>query len=315
MRGWMLWATVTVGVGGCGDDAKRPIGANCTSHEECQSGVCGGGVCLDPDGDEDLDGLINKIEASLATNPVVADTDADGEADAVEVGALGAPVDTDGDGKIDAVESAARDVDADCIPDEADRDDAFSDPPSAAFPNACGNGKPAPGGGGKELCKTLESYLGATCARDFGTAMTVCYDPEGCITPESLPDGTTRVVFENGAYIETNDAAETFRLYSSKNQLCAEAERISTSDTELVYTYRASGQSWTVTIQVGDGSADIRCESGTVVHLSAQGSAAISACQGTTYQMCGGVVHCPEGQRCCELGEIDYCLPPESCPR
>ena len=42
-------------------------------------------------------------------------------------------------------------------------------------PNACGNGKPYPdnsgNGGGKELCKTLEQYLGSTCARDLGTAL------------------------------------------------------------------------------------------------------------------------------------------------
>lgn len=312
---------------GCPDEGKRPIGANCTSHEECQSGVCGGGVCLDPDGDEDLDGLVNKIEASLATNPVIGDTDADGKADADEVGALEAPTDSDGDGKIDAVESASRDVDADCIPDELDKNDAFSDPESDTNPNACGNGKPYPDGGGdgggKELCKTLETYLGGTCARDLGTALVVCFDPSGCMRPDTSTEGLTRIVFENGAYIETDDDGETLRMYSSKGQLCTEADMLSNSETEVVFAYRASGKSWTVTVQVDDGTSDLRCEDGTVVHLSAQGSAAVSACQGTRWEYCDGVIpkqctssaDCVDGQTCCDLGEVDYCLPAEQCPQ
>lgn len=322
-----LLMALLLGASACPDEAKRPIGANCTSHEECQSGVCGGGVCLDPDGDEDLDGLINKIEASLATNPVIGDTDADGKADADEVGALESPTDTDGDGKIDAIESAARDVDADCIADELDADDAFSDPESEEHPNACGNGKPYPdpggGGGGKELCKTLESYLGGTCARDLGTALVVCFDPAGCMRPDTTTEGVTRIVFENGAYIETDDAGETMRMVSSKGQLCTESRILRNDETEIELAYQASGKSWTVTVQVDDGTSDIVCPDGTVIHLSAQGSAAVSACQGTTWEYCDGVIpkqctssaECVEGQTCCDLGEIDYCLPTEQCPR
>ena len=92
-----LWPVV-----GCDDDGgKRPVGAVCAASGQCESGICGGGTCLDPAGDADSDGLINQIEAALGTNPVESDSDGDGTADLAEVGSVDSPVDSDGDGKID----------------------------------------------------------------------------------------------------------------------------------------------------------------------------------------------------------------------
>jgi len=112
-----------------GSPELYPVGAICGEHEDCAGGVCGGGTCLDPELDTDGDGLINKIEAALGTDPVNPDTDGDGKPDAVEVGLdLTNPIDTDGDGKIDAIESFYADRDGDCIPDERD---PFDDVPES----------------------------------------------------------------------------------------------------------------------------------------------------------------------------------------
>ncbi|MFT7579464.1 MAG: hypothetical protein ACI9MR_001128, partial [Myxococcota bacterium] len=108
---------------GCDDDARSgPLGASCISASECSSGICGGGECLSPEGDEDRDGLINSLEAFLGTDPVQADTDGDGIDDGDELSDL-QHVDTDGDGKPDAVEAAFADSDQDCIPDQYDAED------------------------------------------------------------------------------------------------------------------------------------------------------------------------------------------------
>jgi len=156
-------------------------------------------VCLNPEADEDTDGIINRIEAALGTNPGLADSDGDGRPDAAEIGDVANATDTDGDGKIDARESAMNDVDHDCIADEVDKSDAFSNLPSTEFSNACGDGKPLPGDkpGGAAECDALKSALGGTCAAAFGAAFGDCFDPDGCITPENLPDGTSRLRWEN----------------------------------------------------------------------------------------------------------------------
>jgi hypothetical protein len=140
----------------CGDGAKRrPLGGSCGFDEDCSSGLCFDSVCLDPDADEDVDGLTNGVELSLGTNPSAADTDGDGKADPDELGPGLSGVDTDGDGLIDAVESATADSDKDCIVDELDAHNAVSDgDKSPDVAEVC----PAVG-----VCADAKAVLAVTC--------------------------------------------------------------------------------------------------------------------------------------------------------
>jgi len=114
---------------GCGDGGtkQRPLGATCETASECESGLCAENKCVDPEGDEDEDGLSNALEVELGTNPFDADTDGDGSRDADELAADFSPKDSDGDGKQDAVESAKDDTDRDCIVDQLDKRNTTAD--------------------------------------------------------------------------------------------------------------------------------------------------------------------------------------------
>ena len=92
-----------------------------------------------PLGDADNDGLTNAQEAALGTDPDIADTDADGTDDLIEVGSdIANPLDSDGDGKIDALESSLSDVDGDSSVDQAVAGD--SDGPPANNDGGSGGG-------------------------------------------------------------------------------------------------------------------------------------------------------------------------------
>jgi hypothetical protein len=111
----------------CASDGRRKNGAICDDQAECESGLCYRDRCLDPESDEEPDGLINSVEALLHTDPFARDTDGDGLDDATEVGAdVLHPIDSDGDNdpalntSHDALESALTDRDRDCIKDQED---------------------------------------------------------------------------------------------------------------------------------------------------------------------------------------------------
>src|SRR6478752_6599892 len=71
----------------CDDPPKKlGLGASCDDDGACASGFCFDGACLDPEGDEDDDGLQNRLEVLLATNPLSADSDDDGVRDGEEIG-------------------------------------------------------------------------------------------------------------------------------------------------------------------------------------------------------------------------------------
>ncbi|WP_150452087.1 Calx-beta domain-containing protein [Arenibacter lacus] len=71
--------------------------------------------------DSDGDGLYDRDEIILGTDPFNPDTDGDGIMDGVEVGPdLDNPIDTDGDGIIDALESMVLDADNDGVVDQLD---------------------------------------------------------------------------------------------------------------------------------------------------------------------------------------------------
>ncbi len=122
-------AAIMLFVAACGDDPRRPLNAACDGDGQCADGLqCIGGQCLDPQGDEDGDGLINSIEGALGTNAFDADSDGDGISDAIEVGDdLNAPQNSDGNETIDALESAAIDSDSDCIVDQDDPNNAVKE--------------------------------------------------------------------------------------------------------------------------------------------------------------------------------------------
>ena len=97
------------------------VGDFCSDDKDCEQGLCFESKCLDPDGDEDGDGLKNGVEKfKLGTNPLSADSDGDGLNDYEEVGDINHPQDDDGDGIINALESTQLDEDKDCLPDQVD---------------------------------------------------------------------------------------------------------------------------------------------------------------------------------------------------
>ncbi|MFT5430161.1 MAG: hypothetical protein ACI9OJ_000834 [Myxococcota bacterium] len=119
-----LWFALSVslavsGLAGCSIDEKAD-GDSCTSDSECESGLCVYNYCKNPDLDDDGDGLTNGQERTLGSNPLSADTDADGHHDQDELDANGEHVDADGDGIADLFESLTADVDRDCLPDQLD---------------------------------------------------------------------------------------------------------------------------------------------------------------------------------------------------
>lgn len=132
-RIWIL----SVVLAACGDAGKRPLGAECGDDSECEAGLCISGLCLDPDADDDVDGLTNRIEGALGSNPRNPDSDGDGVADGDEIGVdLANPADGDGDGKFDALESSSADSDGDCIPDQRDPNDAATEADPIALAKA-----------------------------------------------------------------------------------------------------------------------------------------------------------------------------------
>jgi hypothetical protein len=127
-----------LGFTGCGDDGRRrAVGELCDASGQCETGICGGGSCLEPEDDTDLDGLTNRVEAVLGSDPAVADTDRDGLDDFAETRG-GYEVDTDGDGSFDVIESMLVDTDGDCVPNQIDpRNDLFDTDLSGLVPVVC----------------------------------------------------------------------------------------------------------------------------------------------------------------------------------
>ncbi len=99
-------------------------GAACVASSQCATNLCYSNLCLLPGADDDGDGLANRDEHRLRSDPRHADSDGDGKPDGSEVGPeVAKPLDSDSDGKPDIVESALADRDSDCLDDERDADD------------------------------------------------------------------------------------------------------------------------------------------------------------------------------------------------
>ena len=122
----MLALALACAVAACG-----PARVETCDPGNCK-GLCFSGHCLDPDADDDHDGLSNACEARLGLDPFDRDTDRDGVPDGDEVGPdCDHPKDSDGDGLIDAVESAIDDRDHDCLQDQWDPHNDVPDATSA----------------------------------------------------------------------------------------------------------------------------------------------------------------------------------------
>ena len=148
---------------GGGDDAALRVGSTCEDSQQCQSGLCGAGICLEQAADDDDDGVINSLEVTiLGTNPRNPDTDGDGTRDPDELDANFGAIDTDGDGTIDALESAVLDADGDCISDQDDAADGVNNSQqSPLLKTLCKQ---------QGVCATAAADLRLTCGKDGGSA-------------------------------------------------------------------------------------------------------------------------------------------------
>ncbi len=171
---WIIATIVSLGgLSGCAEEDKRPEGVVCASSDQCVSNLCHNAVCLDPQADDDGDGLLNAHEALLNTHPFNADTDGDGPNDLQEVGAdFSQPLDADGDNdpttndRHDALESMSQDADGDCIEDQFDPDDSATETkPEAIALYAC----PTAG-----VCSGAEAAVRATCDTSVDPPIRTC---------------------------------------------------------------------------------------------------------------------------------------------
>jgi len=106
---------------------QRKLGESCISDSECETGFCYG-QCLEPDLDNDGDGVLNKDEKLHESDPLDPDSDGDGVDDGTEYGDPRNPRDTDEDGKIDAIEDSRADTDGDCLFDQEDPENDVPNP-------------------------------------------------------------------------------------------------------------------------------------------------------------------------------------------
>lgn len=154
-------ATFVTTLTACPEGGRRPVGDSCGESSECESGFCYDGRCLDPEGDEDGDTLLNRIESTVGSNPFKVDSDDDGKPDPTELGSASSPLDRDGDGIPDIIESAIADRDGDCIVDEEDR---FNETPNGQDSPLVASVCPTEG-----VCISNDAVLSVACSDGLET--------------------------------------------------------------------------------------------------------------------------------------------------
>ncbi len=178
-RSLAMMLVLVVWLAGCGEADKRPLGGTCTESEQCLSGTCLNGQCVDPLADDDSDGLTNGFEYSIGSETGLQDSDSDGILDPAELGPDLALIDTDGDGLPDIIESTSEDQDGDCIPDQFDARNAVADTDlSPMIDVVC----PKVG-----VCSDQVDKLRAHCPQ--GVAACLFTDVVGYASPEAACDG------------------------------------------------------------------------------------------------------------------------------
>jgi len=177
-----LLLALSLTIAACGDGGgRRTVGDSCGADDDCVSGLCFGAVCLDPEADDDGDGVINRVELALGTDPTVADTDGDGKSDRDELAADLSGVDSDADGIIDALESSILDADRDCLVDEADARNGIADgAASPQIPTLC------PGTG---VCAAPDASLAVMCLKGLTQPACDLRAVSGFETDEKTCDG------------------------------------------------------------------------------------------------------------------------------
>ncbi len=251
---------------------RRVVGDACDVSSECASDLCAASVCVDPDGDDDGDGLTNSVELALGTSMVDADSDGDGLSDPAEVGDPSQPANRDGDLTIDALEHNDVDDDDDCVLDVDDPYDGVSDPATPEQPERCGDGSYE----GIDVCHLWAVMTAESCAAGLGQAF-LCWDPAGACA--SVPNGvgqgsTADIVYDNGAAIE--------RVTDASGAIASEFIA-SNGDTCLRFAkgkFEADG----IVYQALDGG--VRCADGTTVRFDSSLHGLLSYCVG------GGAAEC-----------------------
>jgi len=314
-------AALLVGAAGCSDEGLGRIGATCYHDGQCASGLCASETCLDPELDEDGDGLVNRIEGALRTDALHADSDGDELADPVEVGDLSAPTDSDGDGRIDAIESLAVDADGDCVVDQLDPRDGLSDPPSEALPEACGDGS----------ISCLANPLAGTCAARLGAALAQCFRPAGScyVQYASAAEVSASVAWDNGAritWVSSGDAT-TGQLYGPEGGLCATFRSVEGETTTSATVQIPKGPRFSLRAGEDDAVIEVDCPSGELLTLreverevlqQCSGLASESSCELYYNGPCTTDAECGEGWSCCPIGSTgdtgSMCVPGAVCP-
>ena len=176
-----VWILLVAGaLCGCGGPTPA-VEEPCGEDESCEAALCYEGTCLDPDGDEDGDGLRDLVELELGTDPTSVDSDNDGLIDSYEIASVDDPTDSDGDGKLDALESVQTDGDCDGI---SDQDDPVEDPMSdegiqvdldgdGVF-DICLTDSDADGLADKYDCEPSDPEIGASCPDPSPCLIGVC---------------------------------------------------------------------------------------------------------------------------------------------
>ncbi len=203
MRKTERWAAALVvaltacGGGGGGEDdggdAAPPAGDGGLEVDQ-------GPPADDPEGDPDGDGLPNRVELAIGTDPGEVDSDGDGIDDNAEVGSRPeAPLDHDDDGFVNAIESNAADNDRDGRIDALDPSDGWQLTSARFYPFAIA-------GDGVDATRLEVRITGGTSVTAVRAGRSQAADsplgagPLDGLAVDGAPAGTSIELFDDGTH-------------------------------------------------------------------------------------------------------------------